>query len=1052
MIKYILFTFFALSSSMQAQAFGQNKVQYRDFEWNYIANPDYNFAVYYYGDQIELATYTLEESIKSYEQISKHLRWQLKKPVSIIIYNSHNEFQQNNVVSVYMQEGILGVTELYKNRVVMPFEGDYQEFRNTLHHELVHAMINDMVYGGRIQNIVRSRTQLSIPLWANEGLAEFLSSNWDTEVDMIIRDLAINERIPSISELQSILAYRGGQSVWRFIAKKYGREKIAEILQAMKRYQNAEKGFEEALGMDYEELNEQWQKYIKKEYFPDIAGRDAIDDVAKPLTDHKKSNNFYNIAPAISPDGSQIVYFKDNMGYIDIDIIDAVSGKKVKRAVKGNRSIEFEELKLLQPGVSWSPDGRKIVIAAKAGSKDAFHIINTRNGDSKKIPFDLEGVFTPKWSPDGMRLAFVGNKNSASDIYTIDLNTNEIVNLTSDIFSDSEPSWHPSSSKLLFVSDRGTKIDRVPTTAVDMIDHNFEQNNIYSIDINTKVVEKITNSSSNKNYPVYANTENVIFYTSDYNGTWNIFKHDLDSGNAYPVTNFITGLKGLSLTNDDAMMIFSGYSGWGWDVYSLNNPLQMKEQTIEPTIYIKNIKSDLKEDIVDLREDKYRGVESNTTDYSDYIFAWEYQYLNDQKSQDDYEQPSFLKSNVQLKNDNGEYIPQSYLTRFSLDIADYDVGYNTLFGPQGYLTFQFSDLMGDHNIQLFMESQLSYNNDFGFSYQYLKERTDYQLAFIHQAQNFFAGYGFSSQGYPIDYMINSRDYGLAFVASRPFNRFNRLDAGIEFRNLERKLTVVDPYINQVNVLDNDGLTALRPAIGYVFDNSVNGFLGPIDGFRQNATIEISPAVGEAGISFQSFKLDMRKYQMINRDNSLAGRLYFGYSTGRNPSRFFLGGMQNWMAGSGTTDGIEDGSRSRYGFLDSNNESLLQDLYLSELVWPMRGARYGERYGTNVLLMNFEYRFPLIKYLVTGPLVLGNILGHIFVDVGAAWDDPKEFTDISALRNKYGDVSSSFSPWVRSIGYGIKLPIILPWRIEAAYDWTESGFSKPQWYISIGFDW
>ena len=99
-------------------------------------------------------------------------------------------------------------------------------------------------------------------------------------------------------------------------------------------------------------------------------------------------------------------------------------------------------------------------------------------------------------------------------------------------------------------------------------------------------------------------------------------------------------------------------------------------------------------------------------------------------------------------------------------------------------------------------------------------------------------------------------------------------------------------------------------------------------------------------------------------------------------------------------------------------------------------------------MNFEYRFPLIKYLVTGPLVLGNILGHIFVDVGAAWDDPKEFTDISALRNKYGDVSNNFSPWVRSIGYGIKLPIILPWRIEVAYDWTESGFSKPQ-YISMG---
>ena len=54
----------------------------------------------------------------------------------------------------------------------------------------------------------------------------------------------------------------------------------------MKRYQNAEKVLKKLL-MDYEELNEQWQKYIKKEYFPDIAGRDAIDDAAKPLTDHK---------------------------------------------------------------------------------------------------------------------------------------------------------------------------------------------------------------------------------------------------------------------------------------------------------------------------------------------------------------------------------------------------------------------------------------------------------------------------------------------------------------------------------------------------------------------------------------------------------------------------------------------------------------------------------------------------------------------------------------------------------------------------------------------
>ena len=62
-----------------------------------------------------------------------------------------------------MQEGIGGVTELFKNRVVIPFEGDYQQFRHVIHHELVHADINDMVYGSA-QNVYSGRVKLRVPL------------------------------------------------------------------------------------------------------------------------------------------------------------------------------------------------------------------------------------------------------------------------------------------------------------------------------------------------------------------------------------------------------------------------------------------------------------------------------------------------------------------------------------------------------------------------------------------------------------------------------------------------------------------------------------------------------------------------------------------------------------------------------------------------------------------------------------------------------------------------------------------------------------------------
>ena len=173
--------------------------------------------------------------------------------------------------------------------------------------------------------------------------------------------------------------------------------------------------------MDFEELTEQWHKYIKKEYYPDVEGRDEVKDIAKRLTNHKKVGNFYNVSPTISPDGSHIAVLSDRSGYMDIYLLDAISGKKVKRLIKGNRSIDFEELKFLQPGISWSPDSKKIVIAAKAGSSDALYLIDIETGKQEKIPFQLDGVFTASWSPDGDQLAFVGNEGGASDIYLYNL-------------------------------------------------------------------------------------------------------------------------------------------------------------------------------------------------------------------------------------------------------------------------------------------------------------------------------------------------------------------------------------------------------------------------------------------------------------------------------------------------------------------------------------------------------------------------------------------------------------------------------------------------------
>ena len=75
------------------------------------------------------------------------------------------------------------------------------------------------------------------------------------------KDLAINSKsLPDINSLNGYLAYRGGQSVWKFICEKWGEESIAEIFYSIKTKNDVNKGLEAAICIDIIELPDQWHK------------------------------------------------------------------------------------------------------------------------------------------------------------------------------------------------------------------------------------------------------------------------------------------------------------------------------------------------------------------------------------------------------------------------------------------------------------------------------------------------------------------------------------------------------------------------------------------------------------------------------------------------------------------------------------------------------------------------------------------------------------------------------------------------------------------------
>ncbi|MFC1542072.1 biopolymer transporter Tol, partial [Candidatus Latescibacterota bacterium] len=283
--------------------FGKNKVNYTDFKWQYI--PTKNFDIYYTEGGYEIALIASEIAEYSYEILSKHWNYTPQKRIPLLIYNSHNDFTQTNVITEIISEGTGGFTELFKNRVVLPWEGSLDKFKHVIHHELTHALMFDMLYGGLIDSIIGREYMFQVPLWFAEGLAEHESQYWSIEGDMIVRDGIINGYLPPIQYISSgYLVYKGGESFFKFLQEEYGgpdRWLAGELLESLRMTKNIDTTFKAIFGKSVEDLSEIWQRRLRAEHWPDVKDREIPEDFATILTDHRELNNYININPTFNP-------------------------------------------------------------------------------------------------------------------------------------------------------------------------------------------------------------------------------------------------------------------------------------------------------------------------------------------------------------------------------------------------------------------------------------------------------------------------------------------------------------------------------------------------------------------------------------------------------------------------------------------------------------------------------------------------------------------------------------------------------------------------------
>jgi len=993
-----------------AQYFGQNKVQYRTFDFKIIQTE--HFEVYYYDRERAAALDAARIAERSYARLSRVLHHQFQGRKPIILYASASEFQQTNVVTEDLSESVGGETEFFKHRMVLPFTGAYSDLEEVIQHEMVHQFQFDVFSRGRIGGGVQTLVTVNPPGWFMEGMAAYLSRPaLDPETAMWLRDASLEGHLPTIQQLTydpRVFPYRFGQALWAYIGEKWGDEAIGEILQATVT-SGVEGAFKRALGLTLDQLSDEWRDAVQTTFLPQLGDHYRARRIAQPLLTEKRSQGTLHVAPALTPDGKDIAYFSEkNNFFIDLYLADAETGRVKRRLVKSTLSSNYESLRFINSAGTFSPDGRYFALAVKHKDRDDLVILDVkRDREVRRILVPLNGLTTPAWSPDGRQLVFTGYDGGLSDLFIINADGTGLRRLTNDKYADLQPAWSPDGKTIAFATDRG------PATDFSLLKIGNMRLALYHLD--SGVIETLGHMSDGKNInPEWAPDGASLAFVSDRTGINNIYLYDFTDGNVYELTDLYTGAAGimqlspvLSWARQADRLAFIYYEDGDFNVYAVDNPRSLKRRPFPdgPTPPMVSL-------LAAGRRDTTRpGSGTVTAATSAAAAAPPVQGTRDATSV--YRGPGGFRPSaaaptaaeaaaaagpVSVRDlldsakalpDTTEFTFKPYKVRFSADyVARPTVGYqrdNFGRGFFGGTAISLSDMLGNHTL-LFsgaVNGRLSEAQVLG-AYINQTHRLNWLAGVSQDPLYFYApttigavpiGPTAADSAIVLTTRLERFVIRDAFAeAFYPFNRFNRIELGLHAVSISNSILELADYYDQAgfyitssyNTVSGATIGYAQPSVALVHDNALFGYVGPFAGARSR--FEIAPTVGSwhftAGLG------DYRRY-IFARPFTLAVRgLFFG-RFGRDADLFpiFLGStelIRGYTAGS-----------------FRNNECVAAVTVTSRTGC----AELDQLIGSRIAVGNVELRFPLTRSLVLGFLPIGfpPIEGALFYDVGMAWE-------------------------------------------------------------------
>jgi len=435
----------------------------------------------------------------------------------------------------------------------------------------------DILYG--YPNVVASYplATINVPAWFAEGTAQYMRTefnydNWDTHRDMILRSYALDGNMLTWNQmgvfgktsLGNESVYNSGFALTRYIAQKYGEDKLREINFALSNVGTftIDDAFEKVLGKDGNEIYEEWKKYVTgdyKERMENVLSNLAIGDTIADV-------GFGNFYPTFSPDGKKILYISNKSAdYFSLSSIYEydIATKKSKALIPGIRST-----------YSWIPGENKLVYSRLTEDNPYWYnvhdifIYDFDKKEEKRLTSNLRAN-QPSVSHDGKKIVFLFQKDGTTNLGLIDIDGKNFKPLTFN--SNGEQVYNPK-----FSNDNSFII----------FDYSYANTrDIAKVNVDGSEVEFIVSTDNDERNPIF-DTQGDLIYSSDETGIFNIYSLNLKTGDRKQLTN-VTGGAFMADVNEDGDIVYAGYISTGYKIFRINNRNQ--EKVVSGNHYVRKV-------------------------------------------------------------------------------------------------------------------------------------------------------------------------------------------------------------------------------------------------------------------------------------------------------------------------------------------------------------------------------------------------------------------------------------------------------------------------------